>query len=108
MDSIHGMETIWDRWLTHKPRAALKVLPVVVLTGARQTGKTTLAEALLLKASQQVTPSDADGIAAFRQSLGKGRRFQCGAVLHAGSSRSLGQELWALPWRWLVPQAEGR
>ena len=60
--------------------------------------------ALEIKASQQVTPSDADGIVAFRESLGKGRRFRCGAVLHAGSARSLGQELWALPWCWLLPK----
>lgn len=61
--------------------------------------------ALEIKASQQVTPSDADGIAAFRQGLGKGRRFRCGAVLHAGSARSLGHELWALPWCWLLPKS---
>ena len=62
--------------------------------------------ALEIKASRQVTSSDANGISAFRQSLGKGRRFQCGAVLHAGSARSLGQELWALPWGWLFPERQ--
>ena len=46
MDSIHGMERFRNRWLTSKLEAALKALPVVVLTGARQTGKTTLAQAL--------------------------------------------------------------
>lgn len=46
MDSIHGMETLRNRWLTRQLQAALKALPVVVLTGARQTGKTTLAQAL--------------------------------------------------------------
>lgn len=61
--------------------------------------------ALEIKLSQQATPSDADGIAAFRQNLGKGRHFRCGAVLHAGSARSLGQELWALPWCWLFPKS---
>ena len=61
--------------------------------------------ALEIKASRQVMLSDADGIAAFRQSLGPGRRFRCGAVLHAGSARSLGQELWALPWCWLLPKS---
>ena len=40
------MESIRNRWLTCKLEAALKALPVVVLTGARQTGKTTLAQAL--------------------------------------------------------------
>ena len=60
--------------------------------------------ALEIKASRQVSTSDAAGIAAFRQSLGKGERFRCGVVLHAGSARSLGQGLWALPWGWLVPK----
>ena len=61
--------------------------------------------ALEVKASRQVTPADADGIVAFRQSLGKGRRLHCGAVLHAGAARPLGQGLWALPWGWLLPKA---
>lgn len=61
--------------------------------------------ALEIKVSRKVTLSDADGIAAFRQSLGKGRRLRCGVVLHAGPARPLGQELWALPWGWLVPKS---
>jgi len=40
------VEGIKKRWLTRPLQAALKALPVVVLTGARQTGKTTLAQAL--------------------------------------------------------------
>jgi predicted AAA+ superfamily ATPase len=60
--------------------------------------------ALEIKASRQVTLSDADGIAAFRQSLGRGQRFRCGVVLHAGAARSLGPQLWALPWCWLAPK----
>jgi predicted AAA+ superfamily ATPase len=60
--------------------------------------------ALEIKSSQQVSPSDADGITVFRQSLGQGRRFRCGAVLHAGGARPLGQGLWALPWGWLLPK----
>jgi len=62
--------------------------------------------ALEIKASQRVSPSDADGIVAFRQSLGKNRRFQCGAVLHSGAARSLGQDLWSLPWSWLLPKSK--
>lgn len=60
--------------------------------------------ALEIKASQQVSPSDTDGLAAFQQSLGRGRRLQCGVVLHGGAARSLGQGFFALPWRWLVPR----
>ena len=51
MVSIHGMETMRNRWMTRQLQAALKALPVVVLTGARQTGKTTLAQALPQKRS---------------------------------------------------------
>ena len=36
------MDTLRTRWLTGRLKAALEALPVVVLTGARQTGKTTL------------------------------------------------------------------
>lgn len=43
---IHDMEFIRNRWLTRQLEAALKALPVVVVTGARQTGKTTLAQIL--------------------------------------------------------------
>jgi len=46
MNSIHGVEAIRNRWLTRPLQAALKALPVVVLTGARQTGKTALALSL--------------------------------------------------------------
>lgn len=59
--------------------------------------------ALELKASHQVSPSDAAGLAAFRAGLGKGRHLKCGVVLHAGGARPLGEGLYALPWNWLVP-----
>lgn len=36
------MEEIRPRWFHHNLQAALRILPVSVLTGARQTGKTTL------------------------------------------------------------------
>jgi predicted AAA+ superfamily ATPase len=36
------MEKIRPRWFQNNLQAALRVLPVTVLTGARQTGKTTL------------------------------------------------------------------
>jgi uncharacterized protein len=62
--------------------------------------------ALEVKTSQQVTPSDTNGLVAFRESLGKSRRFQCGVVLHAGCARSLGQSLWVLPWYWLLPKTD--
>ncbi len=39
---FHGMNSIRPRWFVRNPEAALKVLPVTVVTGTRQTGKTTL------------------------------------------------------------------
>ena len=46
MDSNHTVNRIRKRWLLGPLQAALRALPVVVLTGARQTGKTTLAQSL--------------------------------------------------------------
>ena len=40
------MDRIKPRWFNRNLQAALRVLPVTVLTGARQTGKTTLTQAL--------------------------------------------------------------
>jgi predicted AAA+ superfamily ATPase len=40
------MDRIKPRWFNSNLQAALRVLPVTVLTGARQTGKTTLTQAL--------------------------------------------------------------
>jgi len=40
------MDRIKPRWFSSNLQAALRVLPVAVLTGARQTGKTTLTQAL--------------------------------------------------------------
>jgi hypothetical protein len=40
------MDRIKPRWFSRNLQAALRVLPVTVLTGARQTGKTTLTQAL--------------------------------------------------------------
>ena len=40
------MERIKPRWFRHNLQTALRVLPVTVLTGARQTGKTTLTRAI--------------------------------------------------------------
>ena len=58
---------------------------------------------LEIKASRQVAPSDADGIQAFRERVGRSHRFQRGVVLHGGTSRPLGPGLWALPWGWMLP-----
>jgi hypothetical protein len=59
--------------------------------------------ALEIKASRQVRPADWAGLAAFRAGLGKGKDFRCGAVLHAGEARPLGDRLYALPWNWFFP-----
>ncbi|MBM3889193.1 MAG: ATP-binding protein [Verrucomicrobia bacterium] len=59
--------------------------------------------AIEVKASRQVSTADATGIEVFRRSMSKSRRFRCGAVLHAGPARPLGERLYALPWGWLVP-----
>ena len=45
------MKGIRERWFSQNLETALKVLPVTVVTGARQTGKTTLAKMLGAKRS---------------------------------------------------------
>lgn len=60
--------------------------------------------ALELKTSRQADQKDATGITAFRASLGSTRTLRRGAVLHGGQARPLGAGLWALPWRWMVPE----
>ncbi|MDG4551280.1 MAG: hypothetical protein P9F19_19325 [Candidatus Contendobacter sp.] len=41
----------------------------------------------------------------FQQGLGTGQQFRRSAVLHGGSPRLLGENLYALPWGWLLPKA---
>lgn len=43
---IHGMKTL-PRWVGAALAERLRVMPAVVVTGARQTGKSTLVEALV-------------------------------------------------------------
>ncbi|MBL9127240.1 MAG: DUF4143 domain-containing protein [Verrucomicrobiales bacterium] len=59
--------------------------------------------ALEIKTGSVVTGSDAAGIRAFRESLGKHQRLVRGVVLHAGPSRPLEADTVALPWGWMVP-----
>lgn len=60
--------------------------------------------ALEVKAGSQVTPTDASGIRAFRNSLKNKRRLVRGVVLHAGKARPLDHGTIALPWGWMVPK----
>ena len=60
--------------------------------------------ALEIKAASQVTLSDIAGIKAFQQGLGADQRFRRGVVLHGGPARPLGENRYALPWGWLLPQ----
>jgi len=54
------MDNIRPRWFLQNLQAALRVLPVSVLTGARQTGKTTLAK--LIKPSRAYFTLDEVGV----------------------------------------------
>ncbi|MBM4163743.1 MAG: ATP-binding protein [Lentisphaerae bacterium] len=60
--------------------------------------------ALEIKAGRQVTPDDATGIRAFRNSLKNTRAVIRGVVLHAGKARPLDHDTIALPWGWMVPK----
>jgi hypothetical protein len=63
--------------------------------------------ALEIKLGSQVTASDAAGIRAFRDSLGRKAALVRGVVLHAGKSRPLDANDVALPWGWMVPSSSG-
>jgi predicted AAA+ superfamily ATPase len=59
--------------------------------------------ALEIKASSQVTASDATGIRAFREDLKRKSSLVRGVVLHCGKARPLEDGILALPWGWMVP-----
>jgi predicted AAA+ superfamily ATPase len=58
--------------------------------------------ALEIKASNQVTPSDAAGIQTFQRALTRKQTLVRSVVLHAGKARPLDKDVFALPWGWLV------
>jgi len=59
--------------------------------------------AIEIKASSQVTASDATGIRAFREDLKRKSSLVRGVVLHSGKARPLEDGVLALPWEWMVP-----
>lgn len=61
--------------------------------------------ALEVKLSSQATVGDAAGILALRRTLKNRTAAELpGAVLHGGDGvRALGEQVYALPWRWLFP-----
>ena len=61
--------------------------------------------ALEIKASSQVTTSDAIGIRAFRDGLKRKASLVRGVVLHGGKARPLEADVVALPWGWMVPKS---
>jgi len=60
--------------------------------------------AIEVKAGNQVSSSDASGIAAFRDSLKTKSMLVRGVVLHGGQARPLAEGTLALPWGWMVPK----
>ncbi len=61
--------------------------------------------ALEIKASSQVTVSDATGIRAFRDVLKRKGSLVRGVVLNGGKARPLETGVLALPWGWMVPKS---
>jgi hypothetical protein len=59
--------------------------------------------ALEIKASSQVTASDATGLRTFREDLKRKSSLVRGVVLHSGKARPLEDGVLALPWGWMVP-----
>jgi hypothetical protein len=63
---------------------------------------------LEIKASSQVTSSDAMGIRAFRDDLKRKASFVQGAVLHGGKAQPLDADIVALPWGWMVAKSRSK
>ena len=66
MTIIHGMKTL-PRLVGAALAERLRVMPAVVVTGARQTGKSTLAEHLVAGARRYATLDDLDVLDAARR-----------------------------------------
>jgi hypothetical protein len=66
MTIIHGMETL-PRLVADALNARLRIMPAVVVTGARQTGKSTLVERLVPGRRRYVSLDDLDAVDAARR-----------------------------------------
>jgi predicted AAA+ superfamily ATPase len=66
MDIIHGMKTL-PRLVSAALAERLRVMPAVIVTGARQTGKSTLAEHLVPGTRRYATLDDLDVLDAVRR-----------------------------------------
>ncbi len=60
--------------------------------------------AIEIKSGSQVSLSDASSIQTLKSALKKSHRLVRGVVLHAGKARPLDQDLFALPWGWMVKE----
>jgi hypothetical protein len=58
--------------------------------------------AIKIKSGRQASPSDAAGIQTLKGMLKKSHPLVCGVVLHTGKARPLDQDVFALPWGWMV------
>lgn len=60
--------------------------------------------ALEVKSATTVGTKDADGLSAFKESLGRRKDLVRSVVLYGGKEgRTLGEECYALPWGWMFP-----
>ena len=66
MDIIHDVNASLPRQIAHNLRQCLRTMPAVVLTGARQTGKSTLAGELTPPRRRYVSLDDLDALDAAR------------------------------------------
>jgi uncharacterized protein len=60
--------------------------------------------ALEIKISSSIRPSDAKGLCAFKDALKRKKLLKRSIVLHGGDKvRMLGDDIFALPWGWMMP-----
>lgn len=67
MDIIHSMNGFLPRQIAHSLDRCLRTMPAVVVTGARQTGKSTLAGELASRKRRYVSLDDLDALDAARR-----------------------------------------
>jgi hypothetical protein len=105
---IHTMKTL-PRLVEAALAERLRVMPAVVVTGARQTGKSTLAAERVPGARRYATLDELDVLDAARRDAealvggpGAGKKARGGLLLHTGSALEwLAPDVLAVPW-WRV------
>lgn len=99
---IHDVNNTLPRFVTPSLQARLRVMPAVVVTGARQTGKSTLVKDLTPDRRRYFSLDDLDVLDAARLRTFRaeyGNKARPGLLLHTGNTLEwLTPDVLAAPW----------